>query len=106
MLATLLFAAAAPSPAHAVGMMSVGGQISCTAFPPQTVRGTATARGTVDFQLQSSKDYSSTISYISLGYSSVYAPWSYKWIYQSSGPFYAYGLGSIGNVTKIGRACA
>lgn len=108
MLATLLFAAAAPSPAHAVGMMSVGGKINCQApqFPLQTVRGTATARGDVDFQFQSSSNYSATVLYVNMGYSSVYAPWSYKTLLPFSGPFYAYGLTSIGGVTKIGRSCA
>ena len=108
MLATLLIGIAAPSPAHAVGMMSVGGKINCQApqLPIQTVRGTATARGDVDFQFQNSSNFSVQVLYVNMGYSSVYAPWSYKTLLPVTGPFYAYGLTSIGGVTKIGRSCA
>lgn len=92
------------APAHAVGMLSVTGNISCQAVPNIAIGTSATARGTVDFQLNK-WDNTDTSQYVSLGYSAAYAPWGWKFIASQGGNFYAYGYESIGSVTAIDRWC-
>ena len=93
-----------PAPAYATGMMSVLGNIHCQQAFLGNVGGEATARGTVDFQLNYWNNTGQLI-YVSLGYSSAYAPWGWKFWTSQAGNFYAYGFGTNGNVIAISRFC-
>lgn len=100
----LLVALSPAGPAHATGMKAISGNIQCTAYPNVTVGTSAVARGDVVFQLNAINN-TGTLFQTRLGYSSVYAPWSWKFWTTQAGNFYAYGNGSIGNVTSISRWC-
>jgi hypothetical protein len=91
-------------PANAVAMKAVLGNIKCTAYPNISIGTSATARGTVQFQLNA---YNNTQSlyYVSLGTSSTYASWSWKFWASQAGNFYAYAWGNSGSVTSVARWC-
>jgi hypothetical protein len=92
-------------PAEAAGMRSISGNIRCTAFPVVTVGTSAYAKGTVAFQLMAINN-SQSLYYQTLGYTSNYANWGWKFWTMQAGNFYAYGLGSNGAVSSVNRWCA
>lgn len=91
-------------PANAVAMKAVLGNIKCNAYPNISVGTSATARGTVQFQLNAYNNTGS-LYYVSLGSSSAYAPWSWKFWTTRAGNFYAYAWGNSGSVTSVARWC-
>lgn len=99
-LALVLTVGLSASPAAAEGMKGVTGRITCNNL--NLVGTSATAKGTVKFQLNS---IGGVQMWADLGYSSAYAPWGFKWWVGSSREFYAYGRGTIGAVSSVSRYC-
>ncbi len=91
-------------PANATGMKAITGNIHCNAYPNLVIGTSATARGDVNFQLNKA-DGGGAMEYVSLGYSSAYAPWTWKFWAFSAGSFFVYAYGSSGDVTAASRWC-
>lgn len=98
----LVFGAAMP--ANATAMRAITGTIKCNAYPNVTVGTSATARGSVAFQLMAIGNAQS-LYFVNLGYSSQYTNWSWKFWTKQAGNFYAYGYGGNGAVSSVSRWC-